>query len=113
MTKRNKGSILQITSMAICSSLALIPATGWADNIADTIQLKNLFEPSQPQLRREANGHIYIYDGLTDRVVNQAMDEQFSRIQNMMFVGTIVTDDQGEPAVDDQGEVIAEDDGCD
>ena len=113
MTGLNKGSIPQITSMAICSSLALIPATGLASNKADTFQLKNLFEPSQSQLRRETKGHIYIYDGLTDRVVNQAMDKQFNRIQNMMFVGTIVTDKQGEPAVDDQGDVIAEDDGCD
>jgi hypothetical protein len=48
-----------------------------------------------------------------DSLVNQAMDKQFDRIQNMMFVGTIVTDVQGEPVVDDQGDVIAEDDGCD
>ena len=113
MTGRNKGSILQITSIAICSSLALIPATGLAHNQIDTIQLKNLFVPSQSQLHRETKGHIYINDGLTDRLVNQAMDEQFNRIENMMFVGTIVTKEQGKPAVDDQGLVIAEDDGCD
>ena len=113
MTGRSKGSILQITSIAICSGLVLIPATGLASNKVDTIQLKNLFEPSQSQLQRETKGHIYIYDGLTDRLVNQAMDKQFDRIQNMMFVGTIVTDVQGEPVVDDQGDVIAEDDGCD
>ena len=113
MMGRNKGSILQIISMLICTSLALKPATGSAGNEVDTIQLKNLFEPSQSQLRRETKGHIYIYDGLTDRLVNQAMDKQFDRIQNMMFVGTIVTDTQGEPAVDDHGDVIAEDDGCD
>ena len=113
MMGRNKGPILQITSMVICTSLALKPATGSAGNEVDKIQLKNLFEPSQSQLRRETKGHIYIYDGLTDRLVNQAMDKQFNRIQNMMFVGTIVTDTQGEPTVDDRGVVIVEDDGCD
>ena len=113
MATRNKGSILQIASMAICSGLTLIPTTGLASNNVDMIQLKNLFEPSQSQLRREANGHIYIYDGLTDRAVNRAMDQQFNRIENMMFVGTIVTDPQGRPAVDAQGAIMIEDDGCD
>ena len=113
MTGRNKRSILQIISIAICASLVPITATGRASNKVDTIQLRNLFEPGQSQLHRETKGHIYIYDGITDRLVNQTMDNQFNRIQNMMFVGTVVTDKQGEPAVDDQGDVIAEDDGCD
>lgn len=113
MTRLSNGSVLQVASMAICSGLASIPSAGPASDNFNAIQLKNLFEPSQSQLRREANGHIYIYDSLTDRVVNQAMDQQFDRVQNMMFVGTIVTDDHGEPAVDDQGAVLVEDDGCD
>jgi hypothetical protein len=54
-----------------------------------------------------------IYDGLTDKQIAKAMDTQFDRIESMMFVRTIVTNDEGNAVRDSEtGQVIVEDDGC-
>jgi hypothetical protein len=37
---------------------------------------------------------VYLYDGLTEREVDSALDTQFPRIQNMTFVGTAKTDER-------------------
>ena len=80
----------------------------------DDWQMERLFNPSQEALASEASGSIFIYDGLTDKVAERAMDENFQRIEAMMFVRTVVTDDAAEPLHDEEtGDVIIEDDGCD
>lgn len=77
-------------------------------------QMERLFNPSPEELDREAGGSIFIYDGLKDKVAERAMDENFERIEAMMFVRTVVTNDAAEPLQDEaSGEVIIEDDGCD
>ena len=63
-----------------------------------------LLTPSDSLLKADARGRIMIYDGLDIATVKKAMDEQFERIDNMMFVGI------HHPAAN--GEVVAEDDGC-
>ncbi len=45
--------------------------------------------------------------------VGEFMDKHFNRIDNMMFVSTIVTNDSGEIAYDENsGEPQVEDDDC-
>jgi hypothetical protein len=45
--------------------------------------------------------------------IEQAMTEEFSRIESMMFIRVPKTDASGEPKKDEQtGEIIYEDDGC-
>jgi hypothetical protein len=76
--------------------------------------MKQLFHPSLASLAGEKRGKVIIYSGLTDKVVERALDENFDRIQSMMFTRTIRTDDTGIPLRDPEtGEVLIEEDGCD
>jgi len=54
-----------------------------------------------------------IYDGLKDTQIRKAMDTQFDRIESMMFVRTVVTNEEGNVERDSEsGQVVVEDDGC-
>ena len=75
--------------------------------------LQRLFEPGSQQLAVETQGRVQIYPGMKDTDVTRALDEQFRRIDTMMFTGTIVTDPDGETVKDPEtGEALVEDDGC-
>ena len=77
------------------------------------LEIRRLFEPTASELRNEAKGSVYIYEGMTDRAVNQAMEDEFERVEHMMFINTIRTDAQGKPLRDpDTGLIEADDDCC-
>jgi hypothetical protein len=77
------------------------------------IELRRLFEPTDAELRAEAAGRIYIYDGLRDIDIERAMEAEFDRVENMMFIREKKTDQKGEVLKDlETGEVLVEDDGC-
>ncbi len=78
----------------------------------DNWQLRRLMHPTEAELLREAQGEVVIYDGLTDQQVESAMSVHPQRIRNMMFVGTIITDDEGAPQMDEYGMFVLQDDGC-
>ncbi len=93
---------------------ALLLASGQLKAASDDWQLRMLNQPSEAQLALEKKGRVFIYDGLTDAQVEQAVDQQFERMHSMMFVRTVVTDADGESMTDPEtGELIVEDDGCD
>ena len=76
-------------------------------------QVQRLMEPLPRDLEKERKGRVYIYDGLTEREVDTALDTQFPRIQNMMFVGTVKTDTSGKALQDPvSGQSIQESGGC-
>jgi hypothetical protein len=77
-------------------------------------QLGLLFNPGEHQLQLERKGRVVIYDNLNRSDIDRAFAEQFDRVENMMFVSTHITDEQGDPVRDrDTGEAMIEDDGCD
>jgi hypothetical protein len=78
----------------------------------DDWQMRRLMQPSSAELAREARGEIVIYDGLTDAQVEAALSAHPARMRNMMFVGTIVTDEQGQALMNDGGMFVLQDDGC-
>ena len=71
----------------------------------DSWQMRMLFTPPESQLEVEKRGRIMIYDGLKETQIEQVMDTQFDRIESMMFVRTIITNDETD-------EETVEDDGC-
>lgn len=71
----------------------------------DEYQYKVLLNPSQDILHAEENGRIMIYDGIENEIVETALNSQFDRIENMMFVRTRY--------IQPDGEIEVEEDGCD
>ena len=71
----------------------------------DDYQLKVLFTPSNSDLQAEVNGRVMIYDSLKNKTVEKAMNEQFERIDKMMFVRTQYEQENGD--------YETEEDGCD
>jgi hypothetical protein len=76
-------------------------------------QLKRLLSPDENQLKLERQGRVYIYDGLRDRDIHRALNEQFNRVGSMMFIGTIITNEKGKPKKDiGTGLILTEPDDC-
>jgi len=83
----------------------LLPPLARAADANDGFQTNALFNPTPAQLKAEARGRVMIYEGLDNTVVERALDEQFDRIEHMMFVRT-------RQSTPDDDEYIVEDDGC-
>jgi len=84
----------------------------WATDVRE-IELRRLFEPTPAERAREAEGRIYIYDGLRDKDIEQAIDQEFDRVESMMFIREKKTDEKGKVRKNpDTGEAIVQDDGC-
>lgn len=101
-TNKDFKNHLSTASKLIISGLLVASSSVYAE---DSYQLKVLFTPSESILVAEAQGRVMIYDGLKSETVDLAMNEQFDRIENMMFVRTL--------NVQEEGGYEPEDDGCD
>ncbi len=69
----------------IISSLTVSSST-WAVQDIHDWQVHRLLHPTDAQLKKERQGHVFIYDGLSDKDVQRAMDQGFDRINSMMFI---------------------------
>jgi hypothetical protein len=79
----------------------------------DEWQRNRLLSPPRPAVRQEVAGRVFIYEEMLEADIDKAMDKQFERIENMMFIRTIPTDKRGEPLRDSEtGQVLIGDDGC-
>jgi hypothetical protein len=108
-TQRNlpdeTGTLSRLMFIVLLMGTLLAPLARAAD-ANDSFQYNALFNPSTAQLKAEDRGRVMIYDGLDNAVVERALDEQFSRIEHMMFVRT------RQNSSDDDDEDTVEDDGC-
>ena len=96
-------------NVAILISILVIAPSGYADDTLNPVgsrgwQERRLFQPSDADLNAETRGRVVIYDGMEQRDVERAMDQQFHRVEHMMFIRT--------KTVDEAGEVVYEDDDC-
>lgn len=99
---------------SIILAAALSPVVAFAGTGAGAWSHTMLYNPSASQLEAEARGLVMIYDGFTDRDVEAVLDDQFDRVQAMMFTRTVVTTANGKPARDPRtGNTLTENDGCD
>ena len=110
MKQSKHTNISMMLAVVLASPSPLMAANAWQEKV--------LFNPTPAQIKLEKKRHrVVIYQGLTDVQVATAMDQQFDRIEHMMFTGTVETDSRDDvvidpvtdqPKVDDDGE----DDGC-
>ena len=66
-------------------------------------QLRRLLAPTANERLAEARGKIYIYDGLTSRQIDRALNRHFERLDSMMFVRTVQVNADGSEQVADDG----------
>ncbi len=92
----NKNQAHTFKWIALATLLILCANTAQAE-----FQQNVLFKPSEGVLVAEAKGRVMIYDGLKEKTVHLAMNQQFDRIENMMFVNTRYINQDGEEAADD------------
>jgi hypothetical protein len=70
-------------------------------------QVRRLLDPTDAELAAEREGAVYIYDSLDINQVDAGLDQQFERMQNMMFIRIQHLPPTG------AGPAEVEDDGCD
>ncbi|MFZ0468585.1 MAG: hypothetical protein WAL92_06665 [Thiogranum sp.] len=74
--------------LAMGSELSIGFVSVQAAETDSTYDQEMLLNPDPSLLKAEARGRVIIYDGLDSQQVEKALDTQFDRIDNMMFIRT-------------------------
>jgi len=104
------GCMLAATTLMCAVPVGTVAAS--AQTSLEQWQLRRLNEPTERELAHEREGNVYIYDGLTDREVDQALSAHFERIEFMMFVGTQKTVPADTANSNADGDAETESPGC-
>jgi hypothetical protein len=109
---QTSSTAVRASLLAVCATIGVTSGQAWSADVSE-IELRRLFQPTDAELAAEERGRLYIYEGLRDTDVQRALDEEFERVDNMMFIRTRKTDQAGEVKRDEEtGEEEYEDDGC-
>lgn len=112
-TARRTETLLLALALTAPVALPVAASESAADSNLHNWLLRRLNEPTPRERAHEQSGNVYVYDGLTDRDVERAMNSHFDRIEYMMFVGTRRTAaESSEAATDASGEAETESPGC-
>ena len=99
------GTLSRLMFIVLLMGTLLAPL-GQAAEANDGFQYNAPFNPTTAQLKAEERRQVMIYDGLESAAVERAFDEQFDRIEHMIFIHT------RQSSSDDDEEDTAGDDGC-
>ena len=91
--RRARGVVTALFVLAALPPQAAAEENGYMREMLDS--------PSSSVLSAEAKGRVTIYDGLRDETVERALDQQFERMQNMMFIRTQHQQEVGDYQADD------------
>ena len=64
-------------------------------------QLERLLSPQEHHINQESKGAVFIYDRLYETDIETALDQQFNRIDSMMFIRTRIVKDGEVTETDD------------
>lgn len=87
----------------IVVSIMAISQTSAHCSVFSQIEEKMLLNPTGSG---EISDKVIIYSRVRNKTIQKAMDSQFNRIQNMMFVNSVIEPDSGDSS-------YTEDDDCD
>jgi hypothetical protein len=98
--------------LSTCASLASHSVLGDSRAVQEW-QRERIFDPSANVIQQESAGRVFIFEGMLASDIDKAMQTQFDRIDSMMFIRTIPTDDNGQPKKNPStGKVLVLDDDC-
>ncbi|MEJ2398706.1 MAG: hypothetical protein P8047_11300 [Gammaproteobacteria bacterium] len=83
-----------------------------ASQQTDDWQKQRLLHPTTAQRAHEQQGSVFIYDGLSEQEVDQSMDQNFDRIDAMMFINVKKAKTDNKGSVLDDDTYATDDDGC-
>ena len=65
-------------------------STGFAATPFSEIDERLLLNPDPLQITQENMGKVIIYERVREEIIHDALDTDFARIENMMFVNTVI-----------------------
>ena len=74
-----------------CCSFSVV----FAETLAEFSKIEEEMLLNPPGAGGTTSDRVIIYSRVRDKTINQAMDSQFQRIDNMMFVDTIIESKTG------------------